>query len=101
MISKALLAAALATLPLVAGCGSSGDRKTYGQEQKELAQKQWAGARANVLASLAKEQYENGNFDNCRKTIDEALKMDPDNVPLRVLSSKLAIEQSNLELAEK
>ena len=86
----------------LAGCGSSGNsEKTHAQTQKEAAQKHWAGARANVMGNMAKEQYETGNFDKCRTTIDEALKMDPENVGIRVLSAKLAIEQGNLELADK
>jgi len=87
-------------LTLTIGCGSSG-QKTNTQTQKQAAQKQWAGARANVLGNLAKEQYDNGNFDKARQTTDDALKMDPENVPLRVLSARIAIEQGNLELADK
>jgi tetratricopeptide (TPR) repeat protein len=98
---KSVLVAPVLCLALLAGCSSTSDKKTHGAQQKDLAQKQWAGARANVLGSLAKEQYENGNFDKCRSTVDDALKMDPENVPLRVLSAKLAIEQGNLELADR
>jgi Flp pilus assembly protein TadD len=83
----------------LAGCSSAGQKASA--EQKDLLKKQWAGARANVLGSLAKEQYENGNFDKCRQTLTDALKMDPESVALRVLSAKLAIEQGNLELADK
>ena len=100
-INQVLVVVPLLCLAGIAGCASSGDKKTHGQEQQQFAQKQWAGARANVLGSLAKEQYENGNFDKCRSTITDALKMDPENVGLRVLSAKLAIEQGNLELADK
>jgi tetratricopeptide (TPR) repeat protein len=95
----ALVALPIMLLAVAAGCGS--DQKSHSVEQKDLAKKQWAGARANVLGSLAKEQYENGNFEKCRQTITDALKIDPDNVGLRVLSAKLAIEQGNLELADK
>jgi tetratricopeptide (TPR) repeat protein len=94
-------AAGLALLVTASGCGNSAGEKTNAQTQREKAQKHWAGARAGVMGSLAKEQYETGNFEKCRETIDEALKMDPDNVPIRVLSAKLAIEQGNLELADK
>jgi Flp pilus assembly protein TadD len=95
-----VLVLSLFSLAFIAGCASN-DKKAHGDEQKDMAKKQWAGARANVLGSLAKEQYENGNFDKCRQTITDALKMDPENVALRVLSAKLAIEQGNLELADK
>ena len=97
---KTLLAApALAAALAMAGCAGGG--KTRGDAGKELARKHWAGARANVLGNLAKEQYDNGNFDKARQTTDEALKIDPENVPLRVLSARVAVEQGNLELADK
>lgn len=98
---RSLLPAAVCLLAVIAaGCNAPGE-KTNAQSNKDAAKKQWAGARANVMGSLAKEQYENGNFDKSRTTIDEALKMDPENTPIRVLSAKLAIEQGNLELADK
>jgi Flp pilus assembly protein TadD len=84
-------------LPLsTAGC--AGESK---QTQKEKATAQWNGTRAAVMLSLAGDQYQNGNFDKCRKTLTDAERMDPTNAKVRVLSAKLAIEQGQLELAEK
>jgi tetratricopeptide (TPR) repeat protein len=101
MSTKRLLpAAALAAALALAGCAGNGE-KSRAETGKDLARKQWAGARAGVLANLAREQYDNGNFDKARQTIDEALKIDADNVPLRVLSARVAIETGNLELADK
>jgi len=91
--------AALALL-LSTGCASDG-KKTYGEEQKENARKQWAGARAAVLHNLASEQYQTGNFDKCRATLDDALKLSPDNPSLHVLYAKLSIEQGNLDIADR
>jgi tetratricopeptide (TPR) repeat protein len=82
---------------MLSGVGCSQNHQT----QKQAATKQWNSARANVLFGLAKEQYANGNFDQSRKTIGEALGMDPDNAHARILSAKLAIEQGQLELAER
>jgi tetratricopeptide (TPR) repeat protein len=90
----ALALALLAT----AGCQSGGAAST---QDRAAAKKQWAGARANVLANLAKEQYDGGLFEKCRSTLNDALRIDPDNAPLRVLSARLAIEQGSLELAEQ
>src|SRR4051794_1710684 len=70
------------------------------QTQKQAATKQWNSARANVLFGLAKDQYSTGNFDQSRKSITEALRLDPDNARARILSAKLAIEQGQLELAQ-
>jgi tetratricopeptide (TPR) repeat protein len=89
LISVVLVAA-------MVGCSSTNRQKT----QREAAQKQWNGARAGVLYSLAKDQYATGNFDKARQTVDEALKMDPSNAPLHLLGAKLAIEQGQLERAE-
>src|SRR5215207_6354677 len=96
MRTKTLL---LATALAVAGCNGNGQKN--GSQARGAAKKHWASARANVMANLAREQYDNGNFDQARKTTDEALKMDPENAPLRVLSARVAIEQGNLELADK
>jgi tetratricopeptide (TPR) repeat protein len=87
------VAIVLAALASVAGCGMK-------NEQKIQAKKEWNSARANVLYSLAKDQYATGNFDKSRQTVDEALGMDPQNVGLLILSAKLNIEQGRLENAE-
>ena len=57
--SRILLLSALLTLG-IAGCNN---QKT--PFQKEQANKEWNGARASVLASLANEQFQSGNFDKC------------------------------------
>jgi superkiller protein 3 len=88
------VACILASLASVAGCGSMKN------EQKIKAKQEWNSARANVLYSLARDQYATGNFDKSRQTVDEALGMDPQNVGLRILSAKLNIEQGRLENAE-
>ena len=85
----------LAIVFLVAGC--SGSKKPT---QKEAARQHWNQTRANVLLSLARDQYVTGNFEKSRQTTDEALVMDPKNPGLRLLSAKLAIEQGRLEQAE-
>lgn len=87
-------AAFVAAVLLVVGCSPMKNK------QKEAATKEWNQARANVLFSLARDQYATGNFDKSRQTTDEALGMDPQNAGLRILSAKLAIEQGRLEQAE-
>jgi tetratricopeptide (TPR) repeat protein len=81
-------------LALSAGCASN--KAT----QKNAAKEQWNQARAGVLASLARDQYRAGNFDNCEKTIKEALALAPRSPQLHTLYAKLAIEQGHLELAD-
>src|SRR5271170_7281393 len=81
----------------LAGCESTKPQPT----QSEAAQKQWSQARAGVLETLAADQYRNGNFDKCQATLDEALRLTPQNGNLHILAARLAIEQGSLETAEK
>jgi Flp pilus assembly protein TadD len=90
-----IVAAAVLIALSTAGCGNAKNKNS-----KE-ANARWNRARANVLCSLARDQYKGGSFDKCRKTLDDALKMDPQNPQLRVLSGKLSIEQGQLEAAER
>jgi tetratricopeptide (TPR) repeat protein len=94
------LAAPLLGIALASGCAGPGE-KSNSQTQKQAAQKNWAGARANVLGNLAKEQYDGGNLEKARETIDQALGIDPENAPLLVLSAKISIEQGVLERADR
>lgn len=93
--SAAVTATALALL-VNSGCSS-----TPKANDKEVATKHWNAARSAVLTSLAKDQYQAGNFDKCRTTVDDALRMTPESEPLHLLSAKLLIEKGQLEQAEK
>ncbi|HEX8914721.1 MAG TPA: tetratricopeptide repeat protein, partial [Humisphaera sp.] len=95
LVLAAALAAALAA---VAGGCASGDKKPT---EKELAQKRWAAARANVVVTLAKDQYKNGQFDKARTSADEALRLAPENPEAHLVSARLYVEQGQLEAAER
>src|SRR5437867_2865776 len=88
-------AAALAILVSAGGCQNGKERNT------KAATARWNGTRANVLYSLAKDQFKAGNLEECRKTVNSALKLDPKNPALHILSARLAIEQGQLEAAER
>jgi Flp pilus assembly protein TadD len=96
MFRSTVLSSAVISLALIAGCSSQ-----HKVTQREKALAQWNGARASVLAGLARDQYNNGNFEKCKQTLDEALKLNPKDARLHVLAAKLAIEQGQLELAER
>jgi Flp pilus assembly protein TadD len=96
MMTK-LSAPILIAVLLLAGCASSTPRQT----QQEKARGEWNSARANVLLSLARNQYNGGNLDACRRTLDDALKLDDTSVGAHLLSARLSIEQGKLELAER
>jgi len=90
-----LVALTFITLALV-GCGHHAS-----PTQKQLAKKQWNGARAAVLASLAKGQYDAGHFDKSQETVNDGLKLNPENADLHLINAKLAVEKGQLEVADR
>src|SRR5208282_638372 len=86
----------LMTVPLLAACSQHKD-----PSQQQAALKNWNDARSAVLLSLARDEYDNQNFEKARQSVDEALKMQPDNATAHVLSARLFIEQGQLEAAER
>lgn len=80
---------------LLAGCQSQPQKP-----QKAEALDKWNSARANVLVGLANDQFNAGNFEKARQTVDEALGMDKQNAPLYVMRGRIAIEQNRLEDAD-
>jgi tetratricopeptide (TPR) repeat protein len=87
---------AILLVPLLASCQGAKP-----PQDKEVAQKHWSEARATVLYSLAQDQYKAHDFDKCKETLAQALKISPEGAPLHTLSAKVAIEQGQLELAEQ
>jgi Flp pilus assembly protein TadD len=83
------------TIALATGCSSIGPKN-----DKNAATAAWKRARAAVMITLAKDQYNAGNFDGARTTVNEAIVLVPDAAELRVLSARIAIEQGNLDMAE-
>ena len=91
----------LILIAAVTGCSLVGCAADQHQTQKAAATAQWNAARANVLGSLAKDQYGAGNLDKSRETTEQALQLDPKNVALYLLMARVEIEQSNLESAQR
>jgi Tfp pilus assembly protein PilF len=94
----ALMAAVAGGSVLSGGCADSGPPKPT---EKELAQKRWAAARSSVLVSLAKDQYRTGNFEKARQTVDEALRLSPDNATAHLTSARLFVEKGQLEAGQR
>ena len=67
----------------------------------EEATAKWNKTRASVMYGLARDQFNGGELDTAEKTASDALAMDPDNVPLRVLGARIAIEQNRLDIADR
>src|SRR4051794_37481714 len=79
------------------GCGSDKPQPT----QKAKVTEQWNVARADVLGSLATEQYNGGNIEKARESINKAITLYPKSARFHVVSAKIAMEQGQLEQAEK
>ncbi len=87
-----------AAVAALTGCNGAPDQQ---KTQREAATQQWNQARAGVMHSLATDQFKTGNFDKARATVDEALKIDPSNIHLHILSARISIEQNRLDLADQ
>lgn len=85
-------------LAILSGCNTSPDRQ---KNQRELAQQQWNQARAGIMHSLASDQFKTGNFDKARRTVEEALSIDPHNIHLHILAARISIEQNRLDQADR
>ena len=88
----------LATVAVLLATGGCQNGKAKSKQQATL---RWNKARAGVMYSLANDQFRAGNLEQSRKTVDGALKLDPQNPVLRVLSAKISLEQGQLEMAER
>jgi Tfp pilus assembly protein PilF len=97
ILSIRRLALAAVIVAAVSGCASHDKEKT----QKEQAVQQWNSARAGIMHNLARDQFQTGNFDKARTTVDEAIKVDPTSAQLYILSARIAMEQNRLDLADK
>lgn len=80
---------------LLAGCG---ENKQTGKQQMT---QQWQDARAGVQYGLARQQYESGNLNNARQSVDQAMLLNPVHVEAMILSARIYIEQGHLEPAEQ
>jgi Tfp pilus assembly protein PilF len=89
---------ALAALVLALSAGGCANAKNKNREDAKV---RWAKARAGVMYSLASNQFKNGSLEECRKTVSGALKLDPKNPALHILSARVSIEQGQLETAER
>ena len=104
----ALLAAASVAAGLSGGCVTTSQtgpavkkKKAQTPTQMQQAEARWDAARGGVLLSLAEGQYQNGQLDACRRTVDDALRVDPRRPALHLLAGKLAIEEGRLPDAER
>ena len=94
---QSVIAATVAAITLLTAAGCASHDKT--PAAKQVVTEKWNNARASVMVGLAKDQFKAGSFEQCRKTVDGALALNPKDPELHMLSAKLAIEQGQLGLA--
>jgi len=83
------LVASAATF-ILSGCHSPSH-----QEAKQQAEQRWSQVRAGVKFQLARQQYDNGLFDDVVHTVTESIALDSTRPEAYVL-----LAQSNLELSK-
>src|SRR5690242_17410090 len=83
-------------LSLLVGCNA-----LKPPDEKLAAKKRWNEARASILLTLAQDQYKGHDFDKCKETCDQALKLVPESCAVHTLMAKVEIEQGQLEQAER
>lgn len=94
MLRKTMIAAAVVALAVCAGC------QTHA-ENKKLAEENWRKASAKIKLTLARQQYDNGKYEQAAKTIQECISADPDSTPAHLLYGKLLLAQGHLYRARQ
>ena len=87
----------IATAGLLAGCANG---NKFFQTPNQQATEQWNAARASALNSLATDQLRDGSFDKCQQSLEQALRLQPEDANLHVLYARLSIEQGRLDYAD-
>ncbi|MFW6059167.1 MAG: tetratricopeptide repeat protein [Phycisphaeraceae bacterium] len=87
-----LLTASL--LIVLAGC-----QNTQHDESMNAADNRWLALRSNMMLKMAEQQFETGDLDTARQTINDALQIDPENDRLYVIAGRIALEEDQLERA--
>ena len=87
-----LLLAGLVVLAL-AGCSAPSGHEQYVQAAKDRYHKQ----RAELMLPLAKDQFLANDLGEAKRTVVQALSIDPTNAEFYVLSGRIEVEQNRLE----
>ncbi len=92
------LAAAVVSGAVVLFVGCSDATKSQ-QTMKAEQYNRWNMTRVGIMCQLAEQQYAVGDYDKCRKTIEEAMALKAAYAPLHTLAGKVELEKGSLELA--
>ena len=87
---------ALCLSMLLAGCNALTSQM---EKNRNDAYDEWAASRVQVYEELAQSHYASGDLARAREKAEEALKLQPQNTKLRLLLSRVCIEQEDYRAA--
>jgi len=85
----------IAIILVFAAVGTLGCEQTPLSESKAKAYETWAASRVKILSNLTSDLYRSGQLERARKKAREALEIEPENPPLRILLAKIHIEEGH------
>lgn len=80
---------------MMSGCAHT----TTQAENKQAAYGRWSATRANVMYSMAVQQYETGDLYKASESIKRAIDTKPDDPRYHVLAARILLENGKLERA--
>jgi tetratricopeptide (TPR) repeat protein len=83
---------------LTTGCSSSSANKEH-QTMKQEQSARWNATRVAVMLQLATQQYQVGDYDKCRETLQQAFAMNFPSAALHTLAARVELEKGSLEVA--
>jgi len=83
---------------VVALAGCSNIKKIF-HDEKVKNRREWYQARAKIIYGVGMEHLKAGSFDKARSSAIEAIRLDPDYVPARVLLAKVLLEDGDYAAA--
>lgn len=91
-----MIAGISAAALLTASCADGGKKH---QALKDEMRDRWTRTTVGVKLQLAQQQYAVGDYDKCRKTLNEAMAAGQPHPGLLILSAKVDIEKGSLDSA--
>ena len=69
------------------------------KEMKAAAEKRWSDTRSGIMFSVAQQRFDAGELEKAKKTLNQAIRANPDNAKFHVLDARISLEQGSLERA--